>query len=119
MAFRQRSLKNKKPFQVVCIAGGSSNGRTCASGAQYLGSSPSPPAFFLALFCNAILGEPHRDWNFGIIEVMIPTVYFVSGVCGVGKSSIMPYLKELLPADNYDVRDFDERGVPDGADSNW
>lgn len=48
-----------------------------------------------------------------------PQTYFVSGVCGVGKSAIMPYLKELLPAEKFDVRDFDERGVPDSADSAW
>jgi len=46
-------------------------------------------------------------------------IYFVSGVCGVGKSTIIPHLKKLLPSDKYDVRDFDERGVPDGADREW
>ena len=46
-------------------------------------------------------------------------IYFVTGVCGVGKSTIIPYLKKLLPQDRYDVRDFDERGVPDGADTAW
>lgn len=50
---------------------------------------------------------------------MTPKTYFISGVCGVGKSAIMPYLKKLLPSDKFDVRDFDERGVPDGADSAW
>lgn len=50
---------------------------------------------------------------------MQPKIYFISGVCGVGKSSLIPYLKKLLPSDKYDVRDFDERGVPDGADRNW
>ncbi|CAN5684623.1 hypothetical protein BH11PAT2_BH11PAT2_03900 [soil metagenome] len=46
-------------------------------------------------------------------------VYFISGVNGVGKSSLMPHLRELLPADTYSVVDFDSRGVPDGADRNW
>ncbi len=46
-------------------------------------------------------------------------VYFISGVCGVGKSSTLKHLKELLPVDAYDVRDFDERGVPDGGGSVW
>jgi broad-specificity NMP kinase len=46
-------------------------------------------------------------------------IYFISGVNGVGKSSIMPYLRELLPADKYSVIDFDSRDVPDGADHNW
>lgn len=46
-------------------------------------------------------------------------IYFVSGVCGVGKSSIIPYLRELLPQDKYVVYDFDSRGVPENADRNW
>jgi 2-phosphoglycerate kinase len=46
-------------------------------------------------------------------------IYFISGVNGVGKSSIMPYLRKLLPADKYMVVDFDSRGVPDGADRAW
>jgi broad-specificity NMP kinase len=50
---------------------------------------------------------------------MQPKIYFISGVCGVGKSSLIPHLKNILPTDKFDVRDFDERGVPDGADRNW
>lgn len=49
----------------------------------------------------------------------IPQVYFISGVCGTGKSSVLKHLKNILPADQYDVRDFDERGVPDGGGSEW
>ncbi|MEK7201139.1 MAG: AAA family ATPase [Patescibacteria group bacterium] len=43
---------------------------------------------------------------------------FISGVCGVGKSTLMPYLRELLPT-SFVVVDFDSRGVPDGADHAW
>ncbi len=43
---------------------------------------------------------------------------FISGVCGVGKSTLMPYLRELLPT-SFVVVDFDSRGVPDGADHTW
>ena len=50
---------------------------------------------------------------------MKPKIYFISGVCGVGKSAIIPHLKDLLEKDKYDIRDFDERGVPDGADHSW
>jgi broad-specificity NMP kinase len=50
---------------------------------------------------------------------MKPKIYFISGVCGVGKTSIIPHLNNLLPKERYDVRDFDERGVPDGADHAW
>ncbi len=43
---------------------------------------------------------------------------FISGVCGVGKSTLMPFLRELLPT-TFTVVDFDSRGVPDGADHAW
>ena len=46
------------------------------------------------------------------------TLYFVSGVSGVGKTAIIPYLKEMLP-NSFEVYDFDERGVPDNAGSVW
>lgn len=48
-----------------------------------------------------------------------PQLYFVSGVSGVGKSSTIKYLKEMLPAEEYDIRDFDEHGVPDGGGREW
>jgi hypothetical protein len=46
-------------------------------------------------------------------------MYFVSGVCGVGKSALIPHLRAALPADTYQVLDFDSRGVPDDADRTW
>ncbi|MFH1472925.1 MAG: AAA family ATPase [bacterium] len=46
-------------------------------------------------------------------------IFFISGVSGVGKSSTMECLKKLLPEDRYDVRDLDERGVPDGGGLEW
>ena len=49
----------------------------------------------------------------------IPEVYFISGVCGTGKTSTLAHLKKLLPADLFDIRDFDERGVPDGGGLEW
>lgn len=45
--------------------------------------------------------------------------YFISGVNGVGKSSVMPFLRALLPESEFTVIDFDSRGVPDGADRVW
>ena len=48
-----------------------------------------------------------------------PQVYFISGVCGVGKSSVITHLKNILPVGSYDIRDFDERGVPDGGGQEW
>lgn len=49
----------------------------------------------------------------------MPKVYFISGVSGVGKTSTMKDLRRLLPPSNFDVRDFDERGVPDGGGPKW
>ncbi|MFA6466943.1 MAG: hypothetical protein WCV71_03720 [Patescibacteria group bacterium] len=46
-------------------------------------------------------------------------IFFISGVNGVGKSSIIPYLSSLLPIEKFEIHDFDERGVPEKADSNW
>ncbi|NTW30766.1 MAG: hypothetical protein HGA33_05790 [Candidatus Moranbacteria bacterium] len=50
---------------------------------------------------------------------MIPKTFFVIGVNGVGKSTVLPYLRRLLPVEKFDVHDFDERGVPDNADKMW
>lgn len=46
-------------------------------------------------------------------------IYFITGVNGVGKSSIIPYLKSSLSDDKFVVYDFDSRGVPETADRNW
>lgn len=46
-------------------------------------------------------------------------IYFISGANGVGKSTILPFLKALLPHSKFSVFDFDERGVPENADRNW
>jgi hypothetical protein len=46
-------------------------------------------------------------------------IFFVTGANGVGKSTIIPHLRASLPAGEYRVRDFDERGVPENADSAW
>lgn len=46
-------------------------------------------------------------------------MYFISGVNGVGKSSVMPHLRTLLPESEFTIVDFDSRGVPDGADRSW
>lgn len=46
-------------------------------------------------------------------------IYFISGVSGVGKTSTLEQLKKILPQSTFDVRDFDERGVPDGGGPKW
>ena len=45
-------------------------------------------------------------------------LYFIGGASGSGKTAVMPHLKELL-ADNIAVYDFDDIGVPEGADKKW
>jgi len=41
---------------------------------------------------------------------------FICGACGVGKSSILPYLRHFLPRDKFVVLDFDRR---EGGDQRW
>lgn len=45
--------------------------------------------------------------------------FFVTGVNGVGKSTIIPHLKSILPENDFVVHDFDARGVPSDADKKW
>ncbi|PIQ91607.1 MAG: hypothetical protein COV70_02800 [Parcubacteria group bacterium CG11_big_fil_rev_8_21_14_0_20_39_22] len=45
-------------------------------------------------------------------------MYLITGVSGVGKTAVIPHLKQSL-GDKFEVHDFDERGVPDNADSQW
>ena len=46
-------------------------------------------------------------------------MYFITGVCGVGKTAIIPFLRSDLSKEEYDIRDFDERGVPEDVDKKW
>jgi len=46
-------------------------------------------------------------------------IYFITGVCGVGKSTLIPHLKLILNKRDYDIHDFDERGVPSNTDEKW
>lgn len=46
------------------------------------------------------------------------SIYFIGGASGSGKSAIMHDLQALLGAD-FNVFDFDDIGVPDGADTKW
>ncbi|PLX29792.1 MAG: hypothetical protein C0582_04505 [Alphaproteobacteria bacterium] len=45
-------------------------------------------------------------------------LYFIGGASGSGKTSIMEELQLLLGLD-INVYDFDDIGVPDGADKKW
>jgi GTPase SAR1 family protein len=45
-------------------------------------------------------------------------IYFTTGSSGVGKSILVREMKGKLPA-NFEVHDFDEAGVPLGADQSW
>ena len=46
-------------------------------------------------------------------------IFFISGVCGVGKTTVIFELKLLLSQDGYEIYDFDSRGVPEDADHEW
>lgn len=46
-------------------------------------------------------------------------IFFIIGVNGVGKSSLIPFLKNSLDEKHFVVHDFDERGVPTNADKEW
>lgn len=50
--------------------------------------------------------------------MLVPAIVFICGVNGVGKSSVIPHLRAILPS-TYDIHDFDERGVPENAGSAW
>lgn len=45
--------------------------------------------------------------------------FFIIGVNGVGKTTILGFLRKSLPADGRAIHDFDERGVPDNAGKDW
>src|SRR5204862_6465974 len=45
-------------------------------------------------------------------------LYFIAGASGSGKTAIIPDLKKIL-GDSVAVYDFDDIGVPDGADKKW
>jgi hypothetical protein len=45
-------------------------------------------------------------------------LYFVAGASGSGKTAIMSHLKKIL-GDSIAAYDFDDIGVPDGADTKW
>lgn len=46
-------------------------------------------------------------------------VYFIGGVSGSGKSSLVPVLRKKLDNSSFDIHDFDERGVPEGITPEW
>ena len=45
-------------------------------------------------------------------------IYFITGVNGVGKTSIIEHLKSLLRG-GFEIHDFDERGVPSNTGRQW
>lgn len=46
-------------------------------------------------------------------------IYFITGVCGSGKTTALSILKTKLSKDKYDLHDLDERGVPAGGGRPW
>ena len=50
---------------------------------------------------------------------MKPNIYFVIGVNGVGKSSVLSILKSNFSNQSFAIHDLDERGVPNNVDKEW
>src|SRR3989344_7026966 len=48
---------------------------------------------------------------------MKPAVFFITGTSGSGKSTLVRFLKRELSS--AEIHDFDEGGVPKGADESW
>lgn len=46
-------------------------------------------------------------------------IFLITGVNGIGKSTLMAQLEKKLDTSRFDVYDFDERGVPDNAGREW
>ena len=44
--------------------------------------------------------------------------FFITGVNGAGKTTLASLLKKILPK-NYQIHDFDERGVPNNVNALW
>jgi broad-specificity NMP kinase len=59
-----------------------------------------------------------RDKKQRSTKPMQPKIFFVTGVVGAGKTSLIGLLRTQLGPD-YEIHDFDERGVPDDVDEQW
>jgi len=46
-------------------------------------------------------------------------IFLITGVNGIGKSTLISQLKDKLDESFFDIYDFDERGVPDNAGREW
>lgn len=46
-------------------------------------------------------------------------IFLITGVNGIGKSTLISQLENKLDMTAFDIHDFDERGVPDNADKEW
>jgi len=46
-------------------------------------------------------------------------IFYITGVNGIGKSTLISQLAEKLDTSICKIHDFDERGVPDNADKVW
>ena len=50
---------------------------------------------------------------------MMSKTTFVIGTNGVGKTTVMNEVRKLISGSNFELHDFEERGVPDNADKTW
>ena len=53
------------------------------------------------------------------MKKMVPKIYFITGVCGSGKTATGKVLKEKFSPDEFAIHDLDERGVPGKDGRKW
>lgn len=70
--------------------------------------------YWVAIWCNSIGDKIEMEKLLNIQS----KVFFISGVPGAGKTSLIKPLSSLLGS-NFDIHDFDERGVPDNVNIEW
>ena len=57
--------------------------------------------------------------SYSMEELLQKKIYFITGVCGSGKTTALSLLKNMLSKDSYDLHDLDERGVPKNGGRHW
>ena len=71
-----------------------------------------------AFWSNYVLNTKIAHWAVFCYSIFMNKTIFITGVSGVGKTTIIDELKPLLDS-SFQIHDFDERGVPDNVDRQW
>lgn len=54
-----------------------------------------------------------------MVQMLTLGIFFITGTSGSGKSTLVESLRTVLSKTHFAVYDFDEVGVPEGADETW